>query len=391
MSPLEPTTEVPFADLARHHAPFESELMAAFLRVLGASSFILGEEVERFEHEFASFCQVRNCVGVNSGTAALTIMLEALGVGPGDDVIVPAHTFIATALAVVHAGATPVCVEVDRGSGLIDAAAARAAIGPATAAVIAVHLYGQACSMDDLRLLCEEHGLALLEDAAQAHGATFRGTPVGGLGKASAFSFYPSKNLAALGDAGAICSNDDELARKARRLRDLGRGGDRRTLVIGHNERLDGLQAALLQVKLPHLERWNAERRALAGRYRELLEHVELLAETPETPCVYHLFPIRTKHRDALAADLRGRGIETGIHYPLALPDEPVLQERCRAEAPIARDWAARELSLPLFAELTEQELETVATAVNAALSGSKAEWRLPVATARRSPASPER
>lgn len=375
------TTKVPFADLGRHHAPFQSELTAAFLRVLGASSFILGEEVERFEHEFASLCQVQHCVGVNSGTAALTIMLEALGVGPGDDVIVPAHTFIATALSVVHAGATPVCVEVDRGSGLIDAAAARAAVGPATVAVIAVHLYGQACAMKELRFLCEEHGLALLEDAAQAHGATFSGTPVGGLGKASAFSFYPSKNLAALGDAGAICSDDDELARKARRLRDLGRDGDRRNLLIGYNERLDGLQAALLRVKLPHLERWNAERRSLASRYRELLKHVELLAETPETPCVYHLFPIRTKHRDALAADLRGRGIETGIHYPLALPDEPVLHEHCRAEAPIARDWAARELSLPLFAELTEQELETVATAVNAALSGNDADRTLPVSS----------
>jgi dTDP-4-amino-4,6-dideoxygalactose transaminase len=367
MSSLELITEVPFADLERHHAPLESELTAAFLRVLGASSFILGEEVEHFEHEFASFCQVRHCVGVNSGTAALRIMLEALGIGAGDEVIVPAHTFIATALAVLHAGATPVCVEVDPGSGLIDPAAVRAAVRPATAAVIAVHLYGQACGMDELRLLCEQHGLALLEDAAQAHGATFGGTPVGGLGKASGFSFYPSKNLGALGDAGAICSNDDELARKARKLRDLGRDGGKRHQLIGHNERLDGLQAALLRVKLPRLKRWNAERRYLAGCYRDLLEHVELLAETPETPCVYHLFPIRTDDRDALAADLRARGIQTGIHYPLALPDEPALQERCRAEAPIARDWAARELSLPLFAELTEEEVETVATAVNAA------------------------
>lgn len=372
MSPLELTTKVPFADLARHHAPLRDELEAAFTRVLDASGFILGEEVEHFEQEFASLCSVSHCVGVNSGTAALTIMLEALGIGPGDEVIVPAHTFIATALAVIHAGAAPVCVEVDSGTGLIDPAAARAAVGPATAAVIAVHLYGQACAMEELRSLCDDHGLALLEDAAQAHGATFRGVPVGGLGRASAFSFYPSKNLAALGDAGAICTGDGELAARARRLRDLGRDGDGRHLLSGSNERLDGLQAALLRVKLPHLECWNAERRALAGRYRELFRQVELLVETPETPCVYHLFPIRTADRDAVAAELRARGIETGIHYPLALPDQPVLRERCRAEVPVARDWAARELSLPLFAELTEQELETAAAAVNAALFGQE-------------------
>jgi dTDP-4-amino-4,6-dideoxygalactose transaminase len=224
--------------------------------------------------------------------------------------------------------------------------------------------------MAELRSLCDRYGLALLEDAAQAHGATFRGAPVGGLGRASAFSFYPSKNLAALGDAGAICTNDEELARKSRRLRDLGRDGDGRHLLAGRNERLDGLQAALLRVKLPHLERWNAQRRRLANRYRELLDRVELLAESPDTPCVYHLFPIRVQDRDALADALRGRGIQTGVHYPLPLPDQPALRDHCRADTPIARDWAARELSVPLFAELSEQELETVAGAVNAALSG---------------------
>lgn len=374
MSSLEVSTNVPFADLARHHAPLRTELGAAFARVMGTSSFILGEEVEGFEREFAALCRAGQCVGVNSGTAALSIMLEALGIGPGDEVIVPAHTFIATALAVVHAGATPVCVDVDRGSGLIDPAAARAGVGPATAAVIGVHLYGQACAMDELGALCEGHGLALLEDAAQAHGAAFRGMPVGGLGRAAAFSFYPSKNLAALGDAGAICTGDEELARKARRLRDLGRDGDGRHHLAGLNERLDGLQAAFLRVKLPRLDRWNEARRKLANHYRELLGGLELLAEMPETPCVYHLFPVRTRNRDALASELGSRGIETGIHYPLAVPDQPALRDLCGlAEVPIARDWAARELSLPLFAELTEDELETAAAAVNAALFGQGA------------------
>jgi dTDP-4-amino-4,6-dideoxygalactose transaminase len=370
MSSLDLTQTVPFVDLARQHAALESDLQAAFTRVVGASAFILGEEVERFEDDFASMCEVQHCVGVNSGTAALTIALEALGIGPGDDVIVPSHTFVATALAVVDVGATPVCVDVDRGSGLIDPAAARAAVGPATAAVISVHLYGQACAMAELRSLCDQHGLALLEDAAQAHGATFRGARVGGLGRASAFSFYPSKNLAALGDAGAICTNDEELAHKARQLRDLGRDGDGRHLIAGRNERLDGLQAALLAVKLPHLERWNAQRRRLADRYRELLDRVELLEESPDTPCVYQLFPIRVQNRDALADELRARGIQTGVHYPLALPDQPVLRHQCRADAPVARSWAARELSVPLFAELGDQELETVAASVNAALFG---------------------
>jgi dTDP-3-amino-3,4,6-trideoxy-alpha-D-glucose transaminase len=370
MLPVELTRTVPFADLARHHAPLRAELEGAFRRVLGASSFILGEEVERFEQQFAALCGVRHCVGVSSGTAALSIMLEGLGIGPGDEVIVPAHTFIATALAVVHAGATPVCAEVDRGTGLIDPAAARAAVGPATAAIIAVHLYGQACAMDELRLLCQQRGLALLEDAAQAQGATYKGTPVGGIGTAAAFSFYPSKNLGALGDAGAICTDDGELARRVRQLRDLGRDEQGRHLLAGYNERLDGLQAAMLRIKLPHLARWNEARRALAERYGEILRGVDLLRESPDTPCVYHLFPIRTAERDSLAAKLRARGIATAVHYPLALPDQPVLRERCRADVPVARDWAARELSLPIFADMTPHELGVVVTGVHVALFG---------------------
>ena len=197
---------VPFVDLARQHAPIADELRQAYNRVVGSSAFVLGDEVERFEAEFASYCGADHCVGVGSGTAALTIMLQAAGVGAHDEVIVPAHTFIATALAVRHAGAIPVYVDVDYGTGLIEHDAVEAAIGPATVAVLAVHLYGQVCAMDPLRALAERHGLLLLEDAAQAHGATYRGTRAGSLGHAAAFSFYPSKNLGALGDGGAICT-----------------------------------------------------------------------------------------------------------------------------------------------------------------------------------------
>jgi dTDP-4-amino-4,6-dideoxygalactose transaminase len=357
---------IPFVDLARQHEPLATELRAAFERVLGASSFVLGEEVERFEEEFAAYCGTADCVGVASGTAALQIMLKAAGVGRGDEVIVPAHTFIASALAVLHVGATPVCVDVDYGTGLIDRDAANAAIRPATAAILAVHLYGQVCAMDALRELSARHGLLLFEDAAQAHGATYRGSRAGSLGNASAFSFYPSKNLGAFGDAGAICTNDGELAACARQLRDLGRDANGAHALAGYNERLDGIQAALLRIKLAHLDRYNAVRQSLAATYRGPLSAagVELLDERPESPSVYHLFPIRIDHRDEAAAALAARGIATGVHYPRAVPDQPALPGLADAVVPIAREWAARELSLPLFPELREAEIELVISAV---------------------------
>src|SRR5581483_11589345 len=226
---------VPITHLARVHAPLAQDLQAAFERVLRASSFILGTEVEQFENAFAEFCGVGHCVGVASGTAALSIMIQAAGIEPGDEVIVPAHTFVASALSVMHAGATPVLVDVERGSGLIDPAAVEAAIGPRSTAILAVHLYGQTCAMGALRDIAQSKGLLLLEDAAQAHGAKFRDERAGSLGTAAAFSFYPSKNLGALGDAGAICTDDDELARNARRWRDLGRGDDAQHALPGYN------------------------------------------------------------------------------------------------------------------------------------------------------------
>lgn len=356
-------------DLARQHEPLAFELGAAFERVLRASAFILGEEVERFEAEFAEFCGVRNCVGVASGTAALTIMLEAAGIGRGDEVIVPAHTFIASAIAVLHTGAKPVCVDVQRATGLIDPNAAQAAIGPATAAILAVHLYGQTCAMDQLRALADQHGLALLEDAAQAHGATYRGLRAGALGRAAAFSFYPSKNLGGLGDGGAICTDDDGLANCARRLRDLGREKPGAAhAVTGYNERLDGLQAALLRVKLPHLAAWNATRRAVAARYAERLRgKVDLLEEAPDSPCTYHVFPIRVRDREALGAELARNGVASGIHYPLALVDQPALRGiEARTTVQSARDWATHELSLPIFPLMTAGEVDVVADAVTA-------------------------
>src|SRR5436190_4826546 len=293
MSSTQITTPVPFMDLSRQHEPLMGEFREAFDRVVGTSAFILGQEVERFERQFADYCGTRQCIGVGSGTAALIIMLEAAGVGPGDEVIVPAHTFIATAVAVRHAGATPVCVDVQRETGLIDPAAANAAVTPRSAAILAVHLYGQACEMEALRALAARHGLLVLEDAAQAQGAPYGNERAGALGHAGAFSFYPSKNLGALGDAGAITTNDDDIADRARMLRDLGRLRGPAHELAGYNERLDGLQAALLAAKLEHLDRWNDARREHASKYRAELRGVELVEERPESPSIYHLFPIR--------------------------------------------------------------------------------------------------
>ena len=291
--PLSQKQLIPFADLSREHAAIAGELDEALRRLVGSSSFTLGEEVERFEQEFAAYCGVEHCIGVASGTAALSLTLIAAGVGRGDEVIVPAHTFIASALGVLHAGATPVLCDVEEGTGLIDPESAAACLSARTAAILPVHLYGQLCDMGALHALAERHGLFVLEDAAQAHGASEGASRAGALGRAGAFSFYPSKNLGALGDAGAITTRDPEIARRARELRNLGQRAKGEHVVAGFNERLDGLQAAFLGVKLRHLDRWNAARRTAASAYREALGDDVVLLEDRGS-CVYHLFPVKT-------------------------------------------------------------------------------------------------
>ncbi|MFL5782460.1 MAG: DegT/DnrJ/EryC1/StrS family aminotransferase [Thermoleophilaceae bacterium] len=356
---------VPFVALDRQHAPIAADLRAAFDRVLGASSFILGTEVEAFEAEFADYCGTEHCVGVASGTAALTLAFQAAGIGPGDEVIVPAHTFIASALAVLHAGATPTFCEVHDGTGLIDAEAAANMVSERTAAILAVHLYGQVADMDALGQVAERHGLALFEDAAQAHGATFGGRRAGGFGTAAAFSFYPSKNLGALGDGGAICTSDPELAARARALRHLGQRRKGEHELTGWNERLDGLQAALLRAKLQHLDGWNAMRREHAGRLAEALAPTGLrtLEEGPESPCIFHVFPVRSDDRDTLARRLDEAGVDTGVHYSPACHRQPPFAASGASECPVADAWAAEQLSLPMFEHLTPAEVDRVATA----------------------------
>ncbi|MGO9900842.1 MAG: DegT/DnrJ/EryC1/StrS family aminotransferase [Solirubrobacteraceae bacterium] len=356
-----------FIVLERQHQPLQEELYEAFGRVLASSAFTLGEEVSRFEAEFAEYCRVDHCVGVASGTAALGLTLQAAGIGPGDEVIVPAHTFIASAVAVTQAGAVPVFCDVDEGTGLIDPEAARAMVTSCTAAVIAVHLYGQAADIDAIRAFADPAGLFVLEDAAQAHGALLRGRRVGSLGAAAGFSFYPSKNLGALGDGGAVCTDDAVLATRVRRLRNVGQNAKGEHVELAGNERLDGLQAALLRVKLHHLDEWNAARREAADQYRRALSpHVELLVETPDSPCIYHLFPIRVQRRDEFVRALDEHGVDSGVHYYPAAhahaswngPAIRVGDVRC-AEA-----WAAQELSLPMHPYILDSEIERVVEAV---------------------------
>jgi dTDP-4-amino-4,6-dideoxygalactose transaminase len=361
---------IPFVDLGRQNTALRTELRTAFDRVTGASAFVLGEEVEGFENEFAAYVGSAYCVGVASGTAALMVALKAAGVGAGDEVIVPAHTYIASALAVLHAGAVPVFCDVEDGTGLLDPGEAASLVGPRTAALLPVHLYGQACDLDALRALARLHDLLLIEDAAQAHGAHYRGRHAGSLGHAGCFSFYPSKNLGALGDGGAIVTSDPELAQRARELRDLGQVRKGVHVVAGYNERLDGLQAAMLRVKLPHLDRWNEARREHAARYRGLLpEGMRLLEQRSGCDCVYHLFPVRVPDPGALAAWLGAAGVQTGARWWPALPEQPPFAGDAPPieRFPAARVWAREELSLPMFAELEPAEVEQVASLCAAA------------------------
>jgi dTDP-4-amino-4,6-dideoxygalactose transaminase len=354
---------VPFVALHRQHAALGHQLAAAFDRVMNDSTFILGEEVERFESEFAASCGVGECIGVASGTAALTVAMAAAGIGPGDEVIVPAHTYIASVLGVLHTGATPVFCDVEPGTGLIDPDSAAAVMTRRTAAIVAVHLYGQACEMDALCSLARRHGVLVVEDAAQAHGSTYRGRSAGALGTVAAFSFYPTKNLGALGDAGAVCTDDAEVARRARRLRNLGQRRKGEHIEVGFNARLDGMQAGFLRAKLPHLEMANRARRAHAAAYRDRLSGFRLLEERDHTPSVNHLFPIRRRDRDAARAHLAARGIETGVHYTPAAHEHPAWEAVLsppRTELPVACAWAREELSLPMFAELRPAEVERV-------------------------------
>ena len=357
---------VPFVDLAHEHEPLGDELRAALAGTLERGDFILGSELEAFEAEFADYVGTAHAIGVGSGTAALGIAIGARGIGPGDEVIVPAHTYIATAFGVVHAGAEPVFCDVEPATGLLDLDSAAEAVGARTAGLLAVHLYGQCCDLDALENFCERHGIALIEDAAQAHGASFAGRGSGSVGAAGCFSFYPSKNLGALGDGGMITTDDDEVAAAARSLRHLGQRGKGEHVEVGYNERLDTLQAAALRVKLPYLDGWNESRRRAAAVYREALEgELPILPEREDACDVFHLYPVRVGDRDAVRARLDEAGIGTGIHYSPAVHRQPPFAESAPEGAfPESEAWAAEELSLPIYAGIKPAQVEQAAAAL---------------------------
>lgn len=365
-----PVTRVSFVDLGAQDEEIRASLRAAAFEVLDAGNYILGGHVNEFEVEFAAYCGATYGIGVASGLAALELILRGYEIGPGDEVVVPAHTFVATAGAVALVGATPVCADVGPDH-LLDADALDRAIGPATRAVIGVHLYGRPFDADALRAVTQRHGIPLIEDAAQAHGATFRGRRVGTLADAAAFSFYPTKNLGASGDAGMVVTEDPELADRIRALRNCGQFVKNEHTLLPCNHRLDTIHAAMLRVRLPRLEAWNRARRATADRYRLALAGLPV-ALPPEDDhgrsSVYHLFVIECNRRDELAAFLNERGIGTGIHYPIPVHLQPVFRDLgyCKGDFPVAEAHVASILSLPMHPSLTAAEVDYVADAVRA-------------------------
>jgi len=360
--------QIPLVDLKAQYASIKLEIDAAIQRVLDNTGFILGKEVADFEQDFADYVGVKEAVGVASGTAGLLLALQACGVGSGDEVITTAHTFIATAEAISQAGARPIFVDIESRTYNLDPNQVEDAISPRTRAVIPVHLYGQPADMDALMDIAQRHGLWVIEDAAQAHGAEYNGQRCGSIGHLACFSFYPGKNLGAYGDAGMVTGNDEELLAKVRRLRDHGRISKYEHHEVGWGERLDALQAAILGAKLPHLESWTEARRAHAYRYTELLNDSEVVTpyEAPTVRHVYHLYVIRTPRRHDLLAHLKAKGIAAGIHYPLPLHRQPAYLQQGYGDVhlPVTERVAGEVLSLPMYAELTENQMAFVAEAV---------------------------
>jgi dTDP-4-amino-4,6-dideoxygalactose transaminase len=360
---------IPFIDLVRQHAAIRNEIMDALGRVVDSSRFVLGEEGQALEREVAARCGVAHGIGVASGTDALRLALTALDIGPGDEVLTPAFSFVASTTTIMMAGATPVFVDIEPATFAIDPAGIERAITPRTRAIIAVHLYGHAAPMDAIAAVARTHGLAVIEDAAQAIGAGWAGKPVGSWGDAACLSFYPTKNLAACGDGGMVVTGREDLANRLRRLRHHGDAGRYRHVELGWCSRLDEMQAAVLRVKVRHLDAWTEARRSIAARYREGLAGVpvELPIEREGARHVYHLFTIRHAARDALQKALTDRGVATSVHYPIPVPGQPLFGTMDARRWPETSRAAREVLSLPCFPELRGDEVETIVSAVRAA------------------------
>lgn len=363
-----PITGIQFVDLRRQYLPLKDEILEGFAKALDGMHLFLGENIVEFEKEFAKFCQVDYGIAVSDGTTALNLILRALGIGPGDEVITVSHTFIATTEAIIQTGAIPVFVDIDPQTYLMDPNKIEAAITPKTKAILPVHLYGQTAEMKTIMSIAAKHHLKVIEDACQAHGALYEGQSAGSLGDAGAFSFYFSKNLGAYGEGGFITTNDLNLATSVRMLRDHGSSVRYHHEMIGFNARPDELQAVVLRTKLPHLSNWNAKRRYNAKLYEKYLSTapVKVPSVAMTNLPVYHLYVIDTPQRDMLQTYLKNRGIFTGIHYPI-----PIHLQKCVADLgyrpgdlPVTENVVQRILSLPMFPELEEREIAYIADAV---------------------------
>lgn len=359
---------VPFLDLKQQYASVKGEILSAVDNVFGSSQFVLGREVAAFEEEFAAYCGVRHSIGVNSGTSALHLALLAAGVGPGDEVITVPLTFVATVAAIGYTGASPIFVDVDPITYTMDSTQIEAAITPRTKVVLPVHLYGQCADMDPILDVAQRYGLFVIEDAAQAHGAEYKGRRSGSMGDLGCFSFYPGKNLGACGEGGIVTTNSLEFARSIRMLRDWGAEKRYHHVLKGFNYRMEGVQGAVLRIKLRRLEAWTEARRTHARAYVKVLEEcgLSLPFEAPDRRHVFHIYPVLSAQRDELADALAARGVQTGIHYPTPvhlLPAYADLGYR-PGDFPVSESVASLELSLPIFPELTREQMEEVAAAV---------------------------
>ena len=362
------TIKVPYLDLRAQYQSIKPEIDAAIARVLESSHFVLGAEVADFEQEFANYCGVADCIALNSGTSALHLALLSAGVGPDDEVITVPFTFVASVAAILYTGARPVLVDVDPRSFTMNPAAIEAAVTRRTKAILPVHLYGQPADMDPILEMAQRHNLIVIEDAAQAHGATYKGRPAGSLGDIACFSFYPTKNLGACGEGGAVTTDNAEYARTIRMLRDWGQDRKYHHVLRGFNYRMESMQGAILRVKLRHLDRWTRARRAAANKYNRLLADcgAVLPTEMPWGQHVYHIYTMRTENRDGLQTALHGEGIQTAVHYGLPVHLQPAYAELGYSNGAFPQsEKAAKEvLSLPLYPEITDTQIENVAQAV---------------------------
>jgi len=360
--------KVPFLDLRSDYLELRDQVLPALDRVGENSAFVLGEEVEQFEQEFAGYCEVKHCVALSSGTAALHVGLLALGVQPDDEVITSTNTFLATAEAITYCGARPVFVDIDRSTANLDPALIERAITPRTRAILPIHLYGRPADMDAIRAIAQKNDLRVLEDAAQAHGARYRGRRAGSLADAAAFSFYPTKNLGAFGEAGALTTNDDQIAKYARAARSHGQTARYEHEFVGFNYRMHGYQGAVLRIKLHYLDRWNARRQEIAREYRRLLANARLAipVDHPQDEPVYHQFVVYASNRNALKSQLAALEIETFIHYPKPLHLQPAYSSLAYPPCsfPLAERACEHVLSLPIHPRMTAEQVTYVANAV---------------------------